>query len=158
MTPNEELVDQFYTSFGKKDFQGMQHCYADSAIFNDAVFKHLNAEQVKAMWQMLLSRSGDLKIVHRDVREKEGLVTAHWEASYTFTATGNKVLNKIDAEFEIQDGKIVRHTDHFNFYNWAKQAFGGGGFLLGWTKFFREKVTATAMKKLEEYRSKVNLR
>jgi hypothetical protein len=35
------------------------------------------------------------------------------------------VLNIIDAEFEFNsEGLIIKHTDTFNFYAWAKQALG----------------------------------
>lgn len=156
MTPNEALIHQFYTAFQQKDVKTMQNSYDDQAIFNDAVFINLDAQQVRAMWQMLLSRSEDMKLSFGKVKEDGDKVTAYWEAHYTFTATGKKVVNKIDAEFEIKDGKIIRHTDTFNFYKWARQAFGNGGLLLGWTNVFKEKVRQTAKKKLDDYMLKIN--
>lgn len=156
MTPNEALIHQFYTAFQQKDVKTMQNSYGDQAIFNDAVFINLDAQQVRAMWQMLLSRSEDMKLSFGKVKEDGDKVTAYWEAHYTFTATGKKVVNKIDAEFEIKDGKIIMHTDTFNFYKWARQAFGSGGLLLGWTNVFKEKVRQTAKKKLDDYMQKLN--
>lgn len=156
MTPNEALIHQFYTAFQQKDVKTMQNSYDDQAIFNDAVFINLNAQQVRGMWQMLLSRSEDMKMTFGKVKEDGDKVTAYWEAHYTFTATGKKVVNKIDAEFEIKDGKIIRHTDTFNFYKWARQAFGSGGLLLGWTNVFKEKVRQTAKKKLDDYMLKLS--
>lgn len=156
MTPNEALIHQFYTAFQQKDIKTMQNSYDDQVIFNDAVFINLDAQQVRAMWQMLLSRSEDMKMTFGKVKENGDKVTASWEAHYTFTATGKKVINKIDAEFEIKDGKIIRHTDTFNFYKWARQAFGSGGLLLGWTNVFKEKVRQTAKKKLDDYMLKLS--
>lgn len=156
MTANENLIHQFYTAFQQKDYRTMQDSYADEAVFSDAVFDNLNAAQVKAMWQMLISRGSDMKLTFSDIKENGDKVTAYWEANYTFTATGKKVTNKINAEFEIKAGKIVKHTDRFNFYKWAKQAFGFGGFVLGWTSAFKEKVRQTAMKKLDDYSKKTN--
>ena len=151
MSNNEELINKFYTCFNRKDFKGMQDCYADHAIFNDAIFKNLNADQVRSMWQMLIVKGKDLSLTFKVTSAKANLVTAHWDASYTFSATGRKVTNNIDAFFEIADGKIVRHTDKFNFYAWSRQAFGLTGVLLGWTGFLHKKVSAQAMKNLEEY-------
>jgi ketosteroid isomerase-like protein len=156
MTPNEALIHQFYTAFQQKDVTTMQNSYGNQAIFNDAVFINLDAQQARAMWQMLLSRSEDMKLSFGKVKEDGDKVTAYWEAHYTFTATGKKVVNKIDAEFEIKDGKIIRHTDTFNFHKWARQAFGSGGLLLGWTNVFKEKVRQTAKKKLDDYMLKLN--
>lgn len=156
MTANEQLIHQFYTAFQQKDFKTMQESYADNAVFNDAVFRNLDAQQIRAMWQMLISRSSDMILTFDDIKGEGNKVNAYWEAHYTFTATGKKVVNKINAEFEIENGKIVKHTDTFNFYKWAKQAFGGGGFLLGWTNVFKEKVRQTAKKKLDSYMEKTN--
>ena len=156
MTANEQTIYDFYTAFQKRDIKTMQDSYADNAVFNDSVFRDLNSSQVKAMWQMLLSRGGNIKVQFRDIKEEGGKVVAKWEADYKFTATGKKVLNKVNATFEIVDGKIVKHTDNFNFYKWAKQAFGGGGLLLGWTNFFVDRVRYTAHKKLEAYMKKTN--
>lgn len=155
MSTNEQLINHFYTCFKNKDFKGMQDCYADDAIFNDAVFKDLNAHQVKAMWQMLIVKGKDLKLEFKNISETETGAKAHWDAFYTFSATGKKVVNRIDATFEIENGKIVKHTDDFNFYTWAKQAFGFTGLLLGWSNFFRQKVAVQARKNLANFMSRI---
>ncbi|RZJ78935.1 MAG: nuclear transport factor 2 family protein [Flavobacterium sp.] len=157
MTSNEQIIRQFYTAFQQKNYKTMQDSYADNAVFNDAVFTNLDAKEVKAMWQMLISRGGDMTMTFGNIKEAGNKVTAYWEAHYTFTATGRKVVNKINAEFELENGKIVKHTDDFSFYKWAKQAFGAGGFLLGWTSAFKAKIGETAKKKLDEYIAKTNL-
>lgn len=156
MTANEKIIHQFYSAFQQKDYKTMQNSYADNAVFNDSVFRSLDAKQVRAMWQMLISGSKDMAMTFGNIKEDGNKVTAYWEAHYTFSATGKKVINKINAEFEIENGKIVKHTDSFDFYKWAKQAFGAGGFLLGWTNSFKEKVRQTAKKKLDQYLEKTN--
>ncbi|HTM97194.1 MAG TPA: nuclear transport factor 2 family protein [Pedobacter sp.] len=151
MNANKQLIDRFYTCFKNKDFKGMQDCYADNAVFNDAVFKNLNADQVKAMWEMLIVKGKDLRIEYSLGSSSENLVSAHWDAFYTFSATGKKVINRIDANFEIANGKIVKHTDNFNFFTWSRQALGLPGILLGWTSFLNKKISAQAMKNLESF-------
>lgn len=132
----------------------MQACYAENAIFSDAVFKHLNARQVRAMWQMLITRGTDLDLTFGNVQANDQHGSAHWEATYTFSATGRRVVNRIKAEFVVENGKIVQHTDSFDFYVWARQALGLSGWLLGWTSFLRQKVTDKAMKNLAQFMSK----
>lgn len=153
MNTNEKLIERFYTCFARKDFKGMQDCYADNAIFNDPIFKNLNSTQVKDMWEMLLTRSKDIRIEFADISANENTGTAHWDAYYTFSATGNSVINKIDASFEFENGKIVKHTDSFSFYSWAKQALGLPGLLLGWTNYLQQKVAVNAMKNLQKFES-----
>lgn len=151
MTENEQLIHNFYTSFKNKDYSGMQACYDDNATFNDAIFKDLNANQVKAMWEMLILKGKDLRLEFNNIAADGNLVKAHWDAYYTFSATGKKVVNKIDAVFEIENGKIIKHTDSFDFYTWSTQALGIKGLLLGWTPFLRNKVTTQAMKNLDNF-------
>ena len=151
MNENELLIQRFYTCFQNKDFKGMQDCYAANAVFSDSVFKDLNSSQVKAMWQMLISSSKDMRIEFKNIKATQTTGTAHWDAYYTFSKTGNKVINRIDASFTFENGKIVSHTDNFNFYTWAKQALGASGILLGWTGFLKNKVQKTAMESLTKF-------
>lgn len=129
----------------------MQECYADQATFSDPVFSDLNARQVRAMWAMLLKSGKDMRIEFKNIRANENGGTAEWTAYYTFSVTGNKVINRIKASFVINDGKIIRHTDKFSFYKWARQALGFTGILLGWTAFLKNKISARAKKNLETY-------
>jgi ketosteroid isomerase-like protein len=151
MNANEQLINTFYTCFKNKDYEGMQACYADNAIFSDAVFKNLNAEQVKAMWQMLILKGKDLRLEFSNISADDTTGKAHWDAYYTFSATGKKVINRIDANFEFENGKITKHVDHFGFYKWAKQALGITGILLGWTGFLKNKIQATALNNLTKF-------
>lgn len=151
MNANEKLIKHFYTCFQNMDYKGMQECYADNATFSDAVFKDLDANQVKAMWQMLITSAKDFKIEFSKVAANQEITTAHWDAYYLFSRTGNNVINRIDANFIIENGKIVKHTDSFNFYTWAKQAFGTTGLLLGWTSFFITKIQKTAKANLDNF-------
>ena len=61
------------------------------------------------MWEMLITAGKDLKITFSDIRANDTTGTCHWEAWYTFSRTGKKVHNIIDASFEFQDGKIIQH-------------------------------------------------
>lgn len=151
MNANEQLINTFYTSFKNKDYKGMQACYADNATFSDAVFKNLNAKQVRAMWEMLILKSKDMRLEFSEVSADETTGKAHWDAYYTFSTTGKKVINRIDASFEIENGKITKHADHFDFYTWAKQALGITGILLGWTGFLKNKIQATALSNLTKF-------
>jgi len=105
------------------------------------------------MWHMLAERGTDLTLQCRDVREQpDGTVSARWDAHYTFSATGRKVHNAIDARFEFRDGLVIRHVDRFDFWRWSRQALGAPGWLLGWTSLLRGKVRAQAAKGLAAFK------
>jgi ketosteroid isomerase-like protein len=148
---NEELIRHFYTSFQQKDVQAMQDCYAENATFSDAVFTDLNAAQVRSMWAMLIKSGKDMRVEFKNIQATANGGTAEWEAYYTFSKTGNKVINHIKAQFIIENGKIVQHKDQFSFYKWARQALGATGLLLGWTSFLKNKISSTAKKNLADY-------
>lgn len=153
MNDNEKLINHFYNSFSQKDYKAMQECYADDATFSDEVFQNLNSAQVKAMWEMLCLRGKDLELRFQNVSADEKNGSAEWIANYTFSQTGKKVENRIKANFEFENGKIVKHIDTFDFYKWASQALGLSGTLLGWTSFLKNKVRQSAMKSLTEFMS-----
>jgi len=151
INPNEELIENFYTSFQKLDAEAMIGCYHPDIRFSDPVFPNLSASEVGAMWRMLCSQAKTLEVTFTDIQADEKTGKAHWEARYDFSATGRRVHNKIDAEFEFQDGKIIKHTDTFNFWKWSSQALGPAGLLLGWTPLLRKKVQKQAGERLARF-------
>ena len=154
MNQNQQLIEKFYTCFQHKDFGGMQECYADHALFNDEVFSDLTTEQVRAMWKMFCLNGKDLKIEFSNISAGDFNGKAEWTATYTFSATGRKVVNHIKASFTFANGKIVSHTDSFDFYTWSKQALGITGLLFGWTPQIKKKVKQSAMKNLSAFMNK----
>jgi len=151
MTTNEALIHKLYSGFQNRDYRSMQSCYADTATFNDPVFVDLNATDVKAMWEMFCVKGKDMRIEYKNVAAGERTGSADWIAHYTFSATGRKVVNRVHASFEFQNGLVVKHTDRFNFYRWSSQALGPTGKLLGWTPFVKHKVQRTALENLRAF-------
>ena len=143
------LINTFYEAFVKRDHDTMGNCYHADAKFQDEAFT-LQGKEIGAMWHMLCDRGKDLTLTF-SVSEQEDQVTAHWEPIYSFSQTGNKVHNIIDATFEFKDGKIYRHTDRFSFWRWSKQALGAPGLLLGWTPFLQNKVRQKARNGLDDF-------
>jgi ketosteroid isomerase-like protein len=151
MHPNAQLITDFYSAFQRRDGDAMAAFYHPDAEFSDEVFLNLRHGGVTSMWRMLCERGKDLTLEFRDVQADDRTGRAHWEAHYTFSASGRKVHNIIDAEFEFKDGKILRHRDRFDFHRWSRQALGPMGLLLGWTPFLKNKVRGTARGSLEKF-------
>ena len=151
MHPNEKLIETFYTAFQKLDAEAMARCYHADARFSDPVFPDLSATEASAMWKMLCSQAKNFELTFADVQANDQTGRAHWEAQYDFSATGRRVHNKIDAEFEFQDGKIIKHTDTFDFWKWSRMALGPAGVLLGGTPLLRKKVQRQARERLAKF-------
>ncbi|MEQ8363761.1 MAG: nuclear transport factor 2 family protein [Cyclobacteriaceae bacterium] len=151
---NSELVTKFYTAFQNKDWKQMQECYHDEIHFKDPVFPNLYGKKAKAMWHMLTSASKDLALTFSNIKINSENGTCHWEAIYSFSKTGRKVHNKIDAYFIFKDGLILEHRDHFDLWKWSRMALGLPGLLLGWTPFMKKKIRLMAEKNLSNFISK----
>lgn len=135
----------------------MQRSYHTDAVFSDPVFRNLSSREVKAMWEMLLTSSTDLEVTFKNVEGTNESASCHWEAFYTFTLTGKKIHNIIEAKFVLKHGKIFSHQDDFDLYRWSRMAFGVSGVLLGWSSFMKNKVRGKARKRLQEFMKKKNL-
>lgn len=149
---NTALIEKFYTAFARADAETMVSCYTDDIAFEDPAFGPLRGADAKNMWRMLVNPG--LSLVFKQVWADGDKGGAHWEATYTFSKTGRKVVNKIDAQFEFRDGLICKHTDQFNFHSWSAQALGMPGKLLGWTSFLKNKVRRQALERLSHFSNK----
>ncbi len=153
MNAETAVIERLYRALQRRDGAAMGACYHPQARFSDPVFPDLDAEGVRAMWAMLCARGKDLRVTFREIRGDAGHAYAHWEAWYTFSASGRTVHNVIDAEFELADGLILRQTDRFDFHRWAGQALGLAGWALGGTGFLQRKVRQQAAAGLAAWRA-----
>jgi hypothetical protein len=156
MNFNESILHKFYTAFENANTIEMCACYHPKIQFSDPVFGLLKGNEVCDMWQMLIDRSkGNLKINFSEIKADEYTGSVQWIAIYNFSKTNRKVVNKIHAQFQFQDGLIIKHTDDFDIWKWSMQALGWKGCLLGWTGFFQKKIQNNAINTLKAF-SKTN--
>lgn len=152
----KETIEQFYTAFAAKDPDAMVACYHKDIHFEDPAFGVLKGEKAGQMWHMLCNsqKGKEFHVTFSNVTYQEEKGTARWEAQYEFSATGRKVHNKIKASFEFKDDKIIKHIDSFSLRTWASQAMGFKGFLIGGTRFFKNKLQEKTKHALERYMAK----
>lgn len=149
MTNEETVLNTFYKAFQELDHSTMASCYHKDACFSDEVFK-LKGKEINAMWHMLCDRATDFNL-HYSLISKENSLGVEWQADYTFSQTKRKVCNRISAEFEFKDGKIISHKDTFDFWKWSRQALGSPGILMGWSPLLRNKVSSVANNNLNRF-------
>lgn len=155
MSPNEQLIEEFYAAFANQNAGTMTSCYHDDIQFEDPAFGILKGKDVIDMWHMLIEKSkGNLHIEFSKIKASNISGSAKWIATYHFSSTGRKVVNEIYAQFDFKDGLIIRHTDYFDIWKWSRQALGLKGFLFGWTGFLQKKVQQQAIHSLRIYQQK----
>ena len=138
----KELIETFYSAFKNQDAESMVACYHDDVVFEDPAFGVLRGDRAKNMWRMLIAsqKGKDFKVDFSDINSNGNTCSANWEARYDFSKTGRPVHNKILANFEFKDGKIIKHIDVFNLHKWSKQALGFKGSVMGGTRYFKTKL------------------
>lgn len=175
MSEAEQVIEVFYTCFQRRDWKGMLDCYRPDIFFYDPVFQNLEGRQVGAMWEMLLSNAKDLSFSFSNIQMEKGpegqtsttsglssaetvaagssvsYGSCQWEAAYTFSQTGRRVINKGKAWFTFSDGKIAEHMDDWSLWKWSRQALGIPGILFGWTPVLQNKIRRQARKSLDKF-------
>jgi ketosteroid isomerase-like protein len=152
MPNNEELINKFYTAFQKLDYAAMNSCYSDAIVFSDPAFGLLRGNEAKYMWEMMCKNAKEFSLTYGNIiKLDEEYSTCDWVATYTFSKTGRKVVNRIRANMKFADGKIIEHSDAFSLHKWSAQALGFSGWLLGWNTFFQNKIKNTAKRNLLKF-------
>ena len=149
-TANAAVITRFFDSFAKRDWAGMIACYHPEVKFRDEIFS-INGKRAMAMWNMLCANGKDLRVEASRISAEGDKGQAHWDAWYTFSATGRKVKNVIDARFKFKDGLIISHRDEWSFWRWAAQALGPAGIFLGWMPRMQAAVQSKANANLDAF-------
>ena len=148
---SRQVISEFYDAFARRDHEAMAAMYLPDATFSDPAFGHLAGPEVTAMWRMLTRAATDLEVSVRDVTARGDRAAATWEARYTFTETGRRVHNVVEAHMTLEEGRIRRHDDHFDLWRWSRQALGPMGLLLGWSPVVRVAVRRRARRRLDAF-------
>lgn len=152
MPSNKDIVANFYSAFQRLDYRAMNACYVDDIVFSDPVFGLLRGDEVRYMWEMLCRNANEFSLQFSNIKElDEEYTTCEWVASYTFSKTGKRVVNRIKTYMRFRDGKIIEHSDAFRLSKWAAQALGWKGKLLGWSNFFKRKIQRNAQQSLIKF-------
>lgn len=155
---NTEIVQNFYSAFKQKDAKTMNSFLADNICFEDPAFGKLEGEDVKYMWQFLIENAKDFSMNYTIENEKNNTVSANWTAQYTFSTTGNTVINEVRSRFEIHDGKIINHKDDFDLKKWIKQALGSAAGFFGASFLVKNAVQKQSRALLKTYQKKNTLK
>ena len=151
---NRAVIERFYGAFEARDGQAMAALYHPQARFSDPVFRDLRGPRAGHMWRMLLERATDLELILGPVDTNDEGGSTSWEATYTFSATGRRVENRVGSVLRLEGGLILEHEDRFALWAWTRMALGLPGVLLGWTPLLQGKVRRQALAGLERWEAK----
>lgn len=152
MDNNAALIHKFYTAFQQLDYRAMNSCYAADIVFFDPAFELLRGDEVRYMWEMLCTNAKDFHLTFDHINKLDDeYYTCEWVATYTFSGSGRKVVNRVKANMRFVNGEIAEHSDAFSLHKWSGQALGFVGQLVGWNSFFQRKIKNKARKNLLKF-------
>jgi ketosteroid isomerase-like protein len=154
MSKGHEVAKDFYEAFSRRDAAAMNRWYSEGAEFWDPVFENLDGRRTRAMWEMICTNARNFSLTFRIIEASDRHAQVEWVATYDFSMTGRRVVNKIATRMEFANGLIARQVDQFDFPTWARQAFGFAGIVLGRLPPFKRKVQRSARAGLEGFLKK----
>ena len=150
MDPYETLVRELLARLAARDAEGAARCYHAEIFYSDPRFPQVGGCAVGVLWRMRFDQEPQFALTVDEVGvDGQGGAFARWHWRYVHH--GRPVAVRVRSMFAFRDERIVRHYDHFSFWDWAAQAHGALGTALGWSAPFKWKLRRDAMRRLERF-------
>ncbi|KAG8978513.1 hypothetical protein FRB90_008425 [Tulasnella sp. 427] len=128
----------------------------DEFVFEDPVFPHLEGDFARGMFKMFIQGApktgAKFTILSVTPTNDPNIVMAKYRAEYTFN--GKPVTNEISSVLTVEEGKVSKQVDAFDFPAWAAQTGGFMGWLFGATSFAQSSTRDKAKHRLEHFMKK----
>lgn len=141
MHENANQLRRLYDGLKRRDHGAMAACYTSDATFEDIAFRLKGQDRIHAMWRMICEPDVNIEAEYEVLAADDRSGRVALVDTYTFTTTGNRVVNRIESRFDFHEGRISRHHDVCDPRRWADQAFGPVfGFLPGRLRLIRRAM------------------
>jgi limonene-1,2-epoxide hydrolase len=140
-----EIVKEFYKALDSGDYRTVNEFYHKNAHYKDEIFDFKGLE-IHALWYTATLPDMELSAELESIREEEDAIYTEWVMSYTLDIIKRRIRLKEKGKFTFQEGKIIEHTDKYDFWTWCIQAFGIIGRALGWSNWLQNRVRSQAKK------------
>ena len=155
---NKDIVKRFLTCYHDHDFCGMHDCLDENVTFSDFAFD-IQGKEVRAMWHWFciqyLERKKSIDVPEFEIVQSEGdIVLAKYRVNYLYGDKQRPVDYFIEAQFRLQDDKIVNQKDTFGSisqFEFAEMALGSPYQFLALTPLLRIMVKKKAAEKLSQF-------
>lgn len=145
-----QTLHRFFTALAARDTQGMLNCYAHGVRFEDPLFNLSGEREIMGMWALLF-KADVWALEFHTVKTLNNHGSVRWEATFRYTPTGKVVYNGVYSQFYFDDdGLILSQRDNFDFWRWARQAYGFMGLMIGWTPLMWDHAREQAEVSLQE--------
>lgn len=143
-----QVTRQFFDRLAARNLPGLLAQYHPDIHYRNPFFE-LHGAEVAAMWRMWWDYLPDVQVVCKDSGiNSDG---AYWHAIYTYSPTGRRVEHHISADLMFSDGAIIQHVDRFNVHEWANNAYGFVGRMIGGWRLFEWRIAMQARTRLAAF-------
>ena len=144
-----QTIDAYFTAFVERDFNKMKSFYHQEVSYFDPLCGYLNGLQVVSMFEVIYGCLNDFKLEETAVRDQgDGYFIIDFIVFYTSLKTGNKIALNIKAFLKLEDQKITEQSHGYSLHNLFKQEYGFAGWLLGWNRFYQNRIKIQTRKKI----------
>lgn len=152
MDSNRELIKAYFLGFQNRDFESMRNCYDENIVYFDPLYHYLNGSHVISMWKCRYYDVKNFRLHFSDILTDDNeYYTIQYQISYVSGETGNVVNQTIKSYMRVCSGKIAEHSDAFSIHQWSSMVYGAIAKLIGWNRFYQNRLKKNARKKLLEF-------
>jgi hypothetical protein len=143
----KQLTQTFFEHLSARNLSGMLDCYHPNVQYSSS-FLTLQGDSVANMWHSLWQYLPDLVVHYEDSDVRPAFI--YWSASYTYPPTARRVSHSLTTHLSFVDGLIAEQSDRFNFHEWAANAYGTMGKLVGDWPIFQQRVQHQVRKRVSQ--------
>ena len=145
----QDITRQFFDCLAARDLPGMLAYYHPDIHYRNPLFD-LHGAEVAVMWQMWWNYFPDIRMVCKDNDIRTN--GTYWEATYTFPPTGRRIVHRLSTDLTFAKDTIIEHVDRFTMPEWAGQAYGFLGEVIGGWQLFTWRLAVRARARLARER------
>ena len=155
MVDKKIIVTQFAKSLVDQDTKGLIGLCSHQVQFFNPLYGYLNAEQVRALWE--LQKANGIQLFDCGMAEDLGDGYYKFGGKLRITKIRKRdCFHSIQFYFRIEIDKITEYSEGFSLHQLAKINNGFWGWLLGWNKYYQNNMKIKARKRLFDLMNQTN--
>ena len=153
MSDHSKLIESFFLSFCKIDFNNMKSLAKSTIVYYDPLYGFLNDGDVFLMWECRY-RNNEFSFSYSDIKDEgDGYFTIQIKVVYRHKKT---ITQQMKAFVRIENGLISEYSHGFSVHQLCKQEYGLVGNLLGWNRLIQQRIKNDARRELLAFKNDVN--
>jgi len=144
---DESVIESFlYALQTKEPTQMAIYCLPGIQYF-DPLYSYLTGSHVQTMWNYFFTTTDAFVVEYDSIKDlKEGYFSVC--SALFFKRNGRSISLQSTFYFKMEEGFISEYSQGFSLHKFCKQAYGFLGWLLGWNRYYQNRVRNLARRQL----------